>query len=72
MAKSVFRRFPDDTLTDELPEWNDVNMDGQAFIRSGVKAAAWDVCEDFWEAPAGGGPPTHARRATAIDGIGGI
>lgn len=50
MAKSVFRRFPSDDLEIEMPEWNDVNVNGQAFVRTGVNAKAWDICEDFWEA----------------------
>ena len=54
MAKSVFRRLPSD-LEDELPEWNDVNIDGQTFVKVAIGARAWEIAEDFWEAVAGGG-----------------
>lgn len=54
MAKSVFRRFPSDDLESDLPEWGAVNIDGQAFVRTGVGARAWDIMEDFWEFVAGG------------------
>ena len=52
MANSVLRRFPSDDLETELPEWENVNLDGQVLVRTGVGAAAAEIFEDFWETAA--------------------
>lgn len=53
MAKSVFRRFPTDDLIWGSPD-ADESDGGPMFFRDVLGQNAWEIGEDFWEAPAGG------------------
>src|SRR3990172_8257884 len=65
MAKSVFRRFPSGELETELPEWEDVNVDGQTLVKRGTGSAAHELAASFFEAEQGGGPVALAGAATS-------
>ena len=54
MASSIFRRFPSGDLEIDFPEWEGVNMDGQAFVQFAAGTNAHIFMGEFWEAETGG------------------